>query len=359
MKRRNGGFTLLEMLIVIVIFGFVLAGTSQMFVSTLTTHRQQSKIAETNIEGIIGLELLRQDLGKAGYGLPWSGMTTTLEALSNPYSLNDAATLPPRGIAGANDVTGGPALTGTDYLAIKATNVATNDACGKWMFLSPGAAAAPVLWTPATENLDPNDRVIVLSPGTLTSSNARSLITSGTLYSDVANYADSSTDNETRIIYGVDPDTNLRMPFNRADFYVKIPSTGMPQRCAQGTGNLYKAVVNHNGGGMTDMPLLDCVADMQVIFRRDLTGDGIPDNWTEDISASNAQDIRDQVKEVRVFILAQEGQFDKNYTYSVNPVHVGDALYGRDFNFATNGIQNWQNYRWKIYTLVVKLENLL
>lgn len=362
MNRRNSGFSLIEMLMVIAIFGFVLAGTSQMFVSMVTTQRQQSKIAETNIEGIIGLELLRQDLGKAGYGLPWNGLTAYSEANGDPYTLNDATTtLAPRGIVSANNVTAGPALPGTDYLVIKAVNIATNAACGKWTFLSSGATGTTTSWMPDSENLLPSDRVIVLSPGTLTSSAARNLITpSGALFSAVTTHADTSSDKETRIVYGVDSDTSLRMPFNRADYYVKRPSSGMPRRCAEGTGNLYKAVVHQaSDAGMTYMPLLDCVADMQVIYRRDLNADGVPENSIQDISASNAQQIREQVKEVRVFILAQEGQMDKNYVNSVNSIHVGDTGLGSDFNFATHGITNWQNYRWKVYTLVVKLDNLL
>ena len=369
MKRRNAGFTLVEMLIVIAIFGFVLAGTSQMFVSTLTTHRQQSRIAETNIEGIIGLELLRQDLGKAGYGLPWNELIAYAEAVGDPYTLNDEATeLPPRGIVGANDVTGGPALAGTDYVAIKATNIATNAACSKWTFLSPGATATTTSWTPETENLDPTDWVIVLSPGTITSpTTARKLRTFGGQYStqmdDVLDFADTSPDKEMRIVYGVHTNTPalsaLRMPFNRADYYVMIPSSGMPRRCAGGTGNLYKSVVRQSDGRMTDMPLLDCVADMQVIYGRDMDANGVPDNWTEDISFLDAQLIREQVIEVRVFVLAQEGQMDRTYVHPLNPIQVGDMGLGREFNFDTNSIENWQNYRWKVYTLVVKLENLL
>lgn len=369
MNRRNAGFTLLEMLIVILIFGFVLAGTTEMLVSTLTTHRQQSKIAETNIEGIIGLELLRQDIGKAGFGLPWNGLTTYTEATGDPYSLNDASN-PPRGIVSANDVTVGPALAGTDYLAIKAINIATNAACTKWTFLSSGATGTTTSWMPTSENLDPNDQVIVLSPGTLTSSAARNLVTFNTQFSAVAAFADTiePPNGETRIVYGVDPDTTLRRPFNRADFYVKIPSSGMPQRCAGGTGILYKAVLNQGNDNLgVPMPLLDCVADMQVIFRLDRNGDGnlSPTDVLTDLSANvlNAQQIRDQVKEVRVYILAQEGQMDKNFTYPAAPPTcvgcdstVGTTLGKPSFDFS--GITNWQNYRWKIYTLVLKLENL-
>jgi hypothetical protein len=154
------------------------------------------------------------------------------------------------------------------------------------------------------------------------------------------------------------------MPFNRADYF--ISNANVPLRCAPGTGVLVKAVVSHDDGdfdsdedGTDDfMPLLDCVADMQVIYRRDITGDGIIDNTTDDIYTIplTAQQIREQVKEVRVYILGHEGQRDPNYTYPNNSITVGE--FGLGNNFDLTGIANYQNYRWKIYTIVVNPNNL-
>ena len=73
------------------------------------------------------------------------------------------------------------------------------------------------------------------------------------------------------MMYGVDQDTNLRMPFNRADYF--ISNTNAPSRCAPNTGVLEKVVVNQSDGRLTNfLPLVDCVADMQVIFRLDTDG---------------------------------------------------------------------------------------
>lgn len=369
MKRRHAGFTLVEMLIVIAIFGFVLAGTSQMFIDTLRTHRQQTRITETNIEGIIGLELFRQDLEKAGYGLPWNGTLNYLEKDPDTLNLNDATTNPPRGIVGVHDVTTvANIIPHSDYLTIKASSVATNAACAKWTFLPESGSGPPTQWslnsgaTATSENFKDNDRIIVISPGVPNSPLERTLVTAGSQYwsqfNAAAAFAAPVSGPETRVIYGIDTG-DVRMPFNRADYYVKIPdSTEMPKRCAHGTGNLYKGVVRQSDGGLQEMPLLDCVADMQVIFKRDLDGNGFAEDWTQDISTSTAPDIRNQVKEVRVFILAHEGQRDTNYQHPRSSEHVGDPSYGRDFNFSANGITDWQNYRWKIYTLVVSLNNL-
>ncbi len=390
MIKREAGFTLVELMITMVVFVFFIAAASQVFTGLLTQFKQQSKIAETNIEGIIGLEIMRQDLEQAGYGLPWNlNGASYQEVVAEPVTpwfdcdFNDGPpNNPARGtdVAGASNPPGafrsgnGYGLNGSDVLVIKAINVARNDTCEKWTTLMASPFTSPYNpreWTPATENLSPNDRVIVLRPGT-TDANGRTLVVNvvnfSTTFSSITSSPWPPTDPaETRLVYGV-ADSNvvsLRMPFNRADFYVRRPTTNMPQRCAPSNniGILYKGTVNHADGLLTELPLLDCVADMQVVYRRDTNGDGTIDNVTNDISALTAQQIRDQIKEVRVYILAHEGQRDPNYTYPTNPVVLPAAPdpgagAGSTFNFNTYGITNWQNYRWKVYTLVVAPNNL-
>jgi prepilin-type N-terminal cleavage/methylation domain-containing protein len=364
MMKGERGFTLLELLMVMIIFGFVLAATSDMFVGILRGYKQQSKIAETNIEGIIGLELLRRDIDHAGYGLPWmmSGATYSEATDANSLAYNDSSSNPPRAILSGIDA------SGRAYLVIKAMNVARNDTCAKWThLLSSGGTPTTTIWEPPTANanLNSSDRVIVISPGTPVT-NSRALVAptsfpSTLQFSGVTTYTSSD---ETRIIYGVDPPaaTPLRMPFNRADYYVSTPAD-LPGRCAQGTGVLYKAIVSQKDGSFPTeniLPLLDCVADMQVITYLDTNGDGeVDDKRSVLLGGTDAKMIREQLKEVRVYILAHEGQRDTTYTHPTNPILVGEsATLGRNFDFTTATIPNWQNYRWKVYSLVVKPNNL-
>ncbi len=363
MRKHENGFSFLELLIVMVIMGLVLAAVSDMVVGLLRGYKQQSKIAETNIEGIIGLELLRRDIESAGYGLPWvipSGTTYQEAVNATALAYNDSSANAPRALLSGFDG------SGRAYLAVKAINLASNDVCTKWTLLTSGATITTTTWAPATENLSLNDRVIVISPGS-TTANSRSLVgPSGSTIaqlqmSGVSAFADP---NETRIVYGVAPvdSTNpLRMPFNRADYYVSATLTP-PGRCAPGTGVLVKSTVNQADGGLTTVPLLDCVADMQVVTYLDTNADGSWDTRSNGLPvayATSAQIIRDQLEEVHVYILAHEGQRDTSYAHSTNPVLVGESTsLGRNFDFSTSGIANWQNYRWKVYTLVVRPKNL-
>jgi hypothetical protein len=162
------------------------------------------------------------------------------------------------------------------------------------------------------------------------------------------------------------------MPFNRADYYMRIPASTetvkLPTRCAPGTGILYKAIVSQAplAAGVPadfteELPLLDCVADMQVQYFRDTDGNGTVDDDGGNISTLTAAQIRDQVKEVRVYILAHEGQRDPNYTFtnftcanfSGKCILVGtNSVDGHEFDVST--ITNYLNYRWKVYTISVQ-----
>lgn len=373
------GFTLVELLITMVIFVLTIAAASSIFVPLLTQFKQQSKLAETQIESIVGLDTLRRDLEQAGFGLPWviptgvsyqegSSSTTAPIPAPNNTSINDAITNPPRAIASINNVAG---LGGSDYLVIKATSVATNDAAMKWTYVvgaAGGGSGTVKEWASPpspTEDLINGDNVIALIP-TRGKNNQRILVNDGANFSITfaqplfPSAFSPTTEGDVYLVYGVDPDTILRMPFNRADYYIRsVSGTTIPPRCAAGTGILMKSVINQADGNRgAGMPLLDCVADMQVIYRRDTDNNGDVDNETDDISLLTAQEIREQVKDVRVYILAHEGQRDVNYTYPSSTITVGEFALGRTFDFTASGITNWQNYRWKIYTIVVKPNNL-
>jgi prepilin-type N-terminal cleavage/methylation domain-containing protein len=372
MMKREAGFSLIELLIVMVLIGVVLAAVSNSFVGLLRNYKQQSKIAETNIEGIIGLEMLRRDLESAGYGLPWVVGTAYNEAANATAAVYNDSPNAPRAVLCGDNVGPGTLgiVNGSDYLVLKAANLATNDACAKWTYLLTDGTTTN--WnTSGKENFTVagTERVIVLSPGT-NINNSRTLIVNGGNFSTTkGNTAAFANTSETRIIYGMDDAgaNPLRMPFNRADYYVTTTGATIPGRCAQGTGTLVKAIVNQNGGLFTGntFPLLDCVADMQVVTFLDTAGTGPPYTQSDGIggvNATSAQIVRDQLKEIQVYILAHEGQKDTSYkyTYPGNLFHVGPGVVGsvggRDFNLAA--ITNYQNYRWKLYTLIVRPNNL-
>ena len=454
MIRQEKGLTLVELMITVVVFLFAITAASQIFTSLLTQFKQQSKIGESNIEGVVGLDILRRDIQHAGYGLPWNARNATgqigwdkvpnyCEAVSggtpNPADFNDGAAAcavagggkAPRPAAGRNNASFSGAndiFDGSDYLVIKSLNVSTNFAAGKWQRLNRDASGNLVKqwWTSTAEYIcrdekNPNAshyswaRVIVVAPGTNTA-DLRTLVVSNDSFSpcadvgcgvsvDLTNFVPTTTQ-DTWIEYGVHGETDaakvgvdLRMPFNRADYFIRRYDSGgnniTPSRCAPNTGVLEKVVLNHNGGTQTNfLPLLDCVADMQVVYGLDMSlpdPDGVMGTFTDgDVLAPyvvdtgfgasegatpqsvkdtllNAPELRSRLKEIRVYILAHEGTYDRDYTFDNftaggTSVLVGDLTLDshlfRAFDLTKIDPKYYKNYRWKLYTLVVPTTNL-
>jgi len=350
MNGRERGFTLVEVMISLAILMLVMTAVSTFFLGSIRQFKVQSRIAQTGMDTLIGVELLRKDIGQAGYGVPWNNIPSYNDAASGILSDTNLA---PRGVASVNN--GG--LNRSDYLVIKAATVGTSDAGRKWTTLQVGDVKRAWTTVPAgAENLNSTDRVIVVSPG-ISDTTWRSLVAAAgweTAYNNTAAFAPLDA-SDTRVIYGIDGGAGLRMPFNRADYFVS--TANVPQRCAPNTGVLVKAVVKHSDGTLdAPLPLLDCVASMQVQFDLDTDQDGTADDLSRnDISGFDARQVRDQVKQIRVSLLAHEGEYDKDYLHSVSSINLGDVSVDlTDAAFQSKG----RNYRWKVYTLSVTPQDL-
>ena len=277
-------------------------------------------------------------------------------------------------------------LADTDYLAIKGTSVARSRASQRWTFLQndPGSGVVPKLWPSTAENFATNERVVLMQRRVSLTNNTLTLVPDGSnhyfAYTPVA-FASYSTNTDSYIMYGVDDSGTPRMPFNRSDYFVARPATAseVPEMCAPGSGILYKTTVNQANGNLTYLPILDCVADMQIVFGWDLKNggsagtDGLIDTYsnadgtarsgpatqTEVQNAlQNPAAIRNNLKMIKVYILAQNGRRDPSYT-SPSTIRVGgqaELALTKDFDIAAN--PGWRNYRWKLYQIVVRPKNL-
>ena len=351
MKRRESGFSLLELIIALAIVSVVLAAASTFFISVLKQYKVQTKITESNVEGIVGLELLRQDLESLGYGLPWNNLPSYSEASSGV--LNDDG-VAPRAVVSVDNSTLG-INNGSDYLVIKSTRVGMDSAAGKWTTLRAGPVTRD--WESTEENLAPTDRVTVLAPGGSTT-DQRVLLTpaGGAQFNSLSSYVPPD-EFQTNIVYGIGSMTTTRFPFNRADYYIANNSEyPVPRHCAPITGTLVKRVVSHDNGALEDpLPLLDCVAGLQVVYGLDNNGDRQVDSWDLTMAGMTADQIRNQLVEVQVYILVQQGQRDDSYLYPNPTVYVGDLAIGGGRYF---DVSLYRNYRWKLYSIVVKPRNL-
>ena len=408
---------MIELMIVMVIVMVVMMISSGAFENAAKFSVAQRSSSDSNIQGIIGLETMRQDLEHAGYGLPWpspdggsfvynySESNLPANGLANgvdPKAFNNANSNGkpkksadpfnvPRAVESASSNAGGPWEKGRDYLVIRGTWLGGSATAKRWSYLDGlGSASSIKQWGNPTDDLAVGDWVVTLKQTTADHKTYRDLVGTGNNFSYQVPAPTSGKyvpapgfqpdTNDVFLAYGVS-DTAPRYPYNRVDYFVRRPSDdpsvepGMSSRCAPGTGILYKANVihnvghvnpNRNAGGVDQYPLLECVADMQVVYSLDTNGDGAVDMHEDEDILSNlsAEDIRNELKEVRVYILTHEGGYDKSYNYPSSTVWVGyqgkDGWRGRAYDLSNLDKigTNWRNYRWKVYTLVVEPKNI-
>ena len=393
MSPGSRGFSLVELIVVMGIFLTVMLISSAAFKIIANSSSQQSKSVETQIEGIVGLEVLRADLQQAGFGLPWTFQnpitsTSYVESVMGSNmpqagfwpagdpstNFNDAPAGIPRAILSSNtNFNIDAANNGSKYIVIKSTTAATNDTSKKWTNVSFVAGVKGVkTWGDPSRDFAAGDRVIVVKNNLITTPPSRQLMVTptGNYFAPFSNYSTTlmtnHLDGDTYQIYGVGTG-NLQMPFNRADYYIMTPATNMPQGCAPHTGVLYKVNISHSSGGQAPLggiPLLDCVADMQIVYGLDTMNSGSVNFHT--VTAPATADLqRAQIKELRVYILAQDGKQDTSFKYPSQTVDVGESfdggatITGKRFDLLALIGTGWQNYRWKVYTIVVRPLNLI
>ncbi|HEY5512442.1 MAG TPA: pilus assembly protein PilW, partial [Geomonas sp.] len=212
-----------------------------------------------------------------------------------------------------------------------------------------------------------HETVIVINSGVRGGQPVRELVTNGSIIyatfdTTLPEAFQPKSKQDSYLVYGVADEGSITFPFNRADYYLARPSD-ISANCAHkdtthGAGTLYRRPVNKDR-----TPILDCVADFQVEFLNE--SGTVTDIDFRDPSGNvrddAAQQIRQTVKEVRVFILAQQGKKDPGYSYPVSTpdraLVVGDRVWTQsDLESKLGG--DWRHYRWKVFTIAVQPKNL-
>jgi prepilin-type N-terminal cleavage/methylation domain-containing protein len=388
LPRRDAGYTLVELVVVILIFAIVMSLISLSFNRIMSSSGQVMKSTETDIGGLIGLELLRIDLELAGFGLPWSlgsakydGEAVTEHLIdnnpeTNATKFNDSSDNgPPRAFVMNNDL----GFRQSDYLVLKGSALGSSTSSRGWSYLNYTPAGVVLKPSKSEVELVPGnkDRVIIVNSGVRDGVAMRELVTEGSDFAVTLNdppppvpaaYQPGSAQ-DSYLVYGIsparkagDPEDKITFPFNRADYYIG-PSDSLSSTCAPGTGALFRGHVSQKGY-LKAYPILDCVADFQVIFLLNTSNDGslVP---TNDIGSYSAAQLRALIKEVRVYILAQQGAKDAGYRFPVTDpnqvIVLGDQATGRSWKQAeleANFGSDWLHYHWKVLTIVVQPKNL-
>ena len=375
--RKKEGFSLVELIVAMAIFIIIIGIPYKMFVNELRTALQESSKAGTELESVPSVEIIRKDIEMAGYGLPWYLDNSTIYKETNTknfplYSkkmkaslFNDAPNDPPRAIVGKKD----DKENGFSYLVLKGAIFGLNKASEHWTYIdnNNNLNIWPKNDASNYNNIEKEDRVIILS-----ADEKRKLIydilgfyfrvdkDASELETDPFSYGlPDDLPRSVYLIYGIDT-SDIRAPFNRVDYFLNDGSND-PDKCADGTHTLERAVMRQSDGAIVSHPLLHCVADFQVYFGVDENNNGLIDKseWIQDLTSKDAEYIRKNLKQVRVYILMQVGRKDNHYTFDNSTFYVGDEKIkiGRTFDLSSN-IKDYQHYRWKLIKLIAIPRNL-
>lgn len=351
MFSTKRGLTLIELMVALFILSLIISAIFAVYISNLQIYKSEVKTAETQMEKIVTLEVVRRDVVHAGYGLPWNPdpQPAYTEAASVPASnYNDAPTGVPRAFVMGNNAVDGI----SDYLVMKSALATFNDTTGKWGLSNGGSS-----WDPEAMgeggDFGSSDYVIIVEAV------GRDLYMDGDdnwCFQGDALGAETPADEDTvYLIYGVRNGGVPRMPFNRVDYY--LSTANLPTQCNPNTYVLNRATINHADGTRTVAPVLSCVRDFQVAFGLDADGDGIIDagGWSSTLP-TDASGVRRQVKEVRVFVLYQEGQRFNTKRTDADSINLGDADTGTLSTVALSTED--KDYRWKILKVAVRPLNM-
>lgn len=352
MNNSKKGFTLIEIIVTLFIVMVALAVGYYTFVKVLKLSFYHSSTQKSQINTLMGINLLRYDCEMAGYGLT--------QSIPSNVSYSEATSLPAKAYNNA-PATPWPLQMGSynnaTYLVIRSSIANLNNASKKWSVMYYDGANWQIqgytdnLSWPSSEanyhfakGTDDNDYVIILHGKDLYAKQ------SGLFYfklNTLPSNANIPPSDYTYIVYGVDPNTQLSMPFNRVDYF--LDNTNLPSFCEPSTFELYRTTINQSNGAINKQPLLDCVKDFQVAI---LSGN----TWYTSKNPLNSIAAAQNAQEIRIFILQQSGKYNPEYN-NANIINLGDSDTGILSTFVPTASQ--AHYQWKTINLSIVPRNLV
>ncbi|MBI3756124.1 MAG: prepilin-type N-terminal cleavage/methylation domain-containing protein [Deltaproteobacteria bacterium] len=364
-RKQEQGFSLVELLIVMFIFSIIIAVVFESYIVQLKHTTREYKVAETEIETGIAKGIIERDLYMAGYGIAddYAGIIFVPT---------------PKAVAATNDNPDTLTLMGT-ALGLKSR------AAQGWSYMTAAnAAAAPATasfqtWSDAREDVKANDVVILINPSTkkllddglggwqFYYNGTGGNVTIGSVAGGIA-YSTPSIGTLAYGLYTSGDTPAANVPYYAVRYYL---GGTPPSNCAAGTQSLLRAESRNTTSPVCGTwpcggdPILDCVLDFEVAFGLDtLTakGDGPINIWDPGgatIAAGYSQkDLLTRLKQIRLYILVQSGNYDPNYTSPFTSIWVGDSTLGTGRDVTLDTTNRQRNYRWKLISISITPRNI-
>ncbi len=320
MSRK--GVTLIELLVVLIIVGLILGAVYATYINLLKGFKKGTEATASEVENLVGLEVLRLDIEHMGYGLPDSESKPIVEWDSSSKRLVLRSTL-----NNTSESTIGYLIAKCESGELNIQIDGREDSSANYVsilqasskdFLSKGTVSGSKISLPSGVSCS-NGEIYIAFP------------VRDTVYNGSSNGCSVGLCEE--IVY-------------------ELSASNLISRCNVNTYNLVRRL---GTSSTTGEPVLNCVADWKVTFDIDQNDNGILESTETDLSSppSTNEDIRDKLKRVNIYLLVQEGRYDPDYTFS----QVTNC--GSNKCVAIGGIElklpsGYENYRWKAIKLSVK-----
>ncbi|WP_457678570.1 hypothetical protein [Thermovibrio sp.] len=313
--------SLFEVLIVLAITLAVLSALYFGYIFLFKGYLKQSATSTIQLEKAVGLEVLRQDIEHAGFGIGLNEPTLPIKTLLDS--------------------------SGKYHLIIHSTYDLSNDKTRGWAMVkcsSAGSSPLQLAPDPSTEPF-PSDKAVFLDlSGAVASGYSDFLCPDGGYY----------------LAYPV-PDITLKSGQSfvckdqacvEIEYYLYNTSSKNP--LCPDLPSLGRKVSWRVSGGVTVgrlSPMIDCVADFKVRYDWGTAVNVDPTKSSAILGATSLQE-RENLKVVHVYLLIREGRYDPNYTFTGSTTVDGVTL-----NLPST--PDALHYRWKVVKLTVQPMNLI
>ncbi len=347
---KKNGLSLIELLIAIFIMVLVVGAAFSVYVLVVKGYKGESKVSETVMSLQWAEEIIRRDVEHAGCGL-FTKLTSNITYSEADYtangisasSFNDAPSGVPRALILSDEAYTWSSNFTSDWLVIKSTRVADNEATRVWGVYDAEREA----YTPIGEGKEERVWGVLLQ---IEGEGLKLFVSgedwcwrvkvSGGSISDLP----SGLPSALFLFFGLRPESDRpARPFHRVDYFVSVPNGGLPEKCAPATGILYRVLLR-NDGKADYQPLVDCVKDFQVAVK-------FGNSWVRSLIVPPEQ-LRGKVSEVRAFILAQEGQKFEQKLTDIDKISIGDEDVGILKEVGLSEEDKY--YRWRVLKIVAR-----
>lgn len=317
------GFTLVELLVSLFIFSILMSGVYVTYTSLYSDYKMQSSDIQSEVEKLVGLNLLRLDIEHAGYGISDNSSALPIEMNSND-------------------------------LIVRSVINATNQKTYGWSLIEYNGS-----W-----NLKSGDPSISGANYVVLDALDKSFVTDG------VNWGDSTgmSAGNSYLAFPYDNATSgCATQFCNKITYALSGSTST-SNCNPNTSDLLRKVGDGSGSH-----IVDCVADMKIRFDYDSdNSSGIEDDERNQAFSGtwSADDIRENLKSVNVYLLVQDGNIDRDFNFAeINQVDTSVPAFiyynadPTDTNCDPEDIcldlpSDYEHYRWAPVSVKVNPMNL-